>query len=227
MILDKVHAYILHARPYRDTSLMLDCLSRDYGRIAVSARNARGNTSRFRGACQPFSSLIMDLRGTKPPYSLMQLDLGDSPIKLTGDALLCGFYVNELMSKLIKSEEDSHVLFSLYEKTLYELYSNKKLAIVLRIFEKNLLAALGYDLCWTHTADDNAEIVASKHYNFHLQQGFTEASRLDSYAYPGSSILAMDREEIAAADVQPLKQIMRQRINFYLGGLPVNSRQMF
>ncbi len=222
-----VHAYILHARPYRETSLMLDCLTKECGRISVAARNARGNSSRFRGACQLFSPLLFNLRGIKSPYNLMQLEICDSPYRLVGDALLCGFYVNELFCKLINAEEDSELVFNLYEETLLQLHQPQNIEIVLRIFEKKLLSVLGYELSWTHTADDNMPIDPDRHYNFYLQQGFILASKLDDYAYPGSSLLAMHQENITDIDAVYLKKIMRQRINFYLDGIPINSRKNF
>ncbi len=221
------HAYILHSRPYRETSLMLDCLTKELGRISIAARNSRGNSSRFRGACQLFSPLLFNLRGTKSPYNLMELEICDSPLRLTGDSLLCGFYVNELFCKLIFAAEDSEPVFDLYEDTLLQLCRQQNIEIVLRIFEKKLLSVLGYELSWTHTADDNVPIDPDRHYNFHLQHGFTLANKLDEYAYPGSSLLAMDREDIADTDAVYLKKIMRQRINFYLDGAPINSRKSF
>ena len=223
-----VEAFILHSRPYRNTSLILDCLTADYGRIAVAARSARGTNSRFRGQCQLFVPLIMNIRQGGAMYSLQSLETMAPTMALQGDALLCALYVNELFSKFLHAVEANTELFDLYKECLQQLQNPEMpLTITLRLLEKNLLSALGYDICWTHTADDDVSIVPEGFYNFQLQYGFTLSDKFDSMAYPGSSLLAMQNENISITDANVLKRLMRQRITFYLNGTKLNSRMLW
>ena len=222
-----VSAYVLHARPYRNTSLILDCLTDQLGRISVIARSARGPKSRFRGQCQLFCPMLINIRSSRSLYQMVHMELQSIGPDLSGDALLCGFYINELLLALISSEQEQLELYALYERTLYGLQHGVHVSIGLRLFEKQCLSLLGYELNWSHTADEAVAIEPDCHYAFQVQYGFCESAPKPAYTYPGSALLAMHDEELTAADAQILKPLMRERIAFYLRGKSLRTRDLF
>ena len=130
--------YVLHMRAYRDTSLLLELFSLEHGRISAVARSARGPKSRFKGILQQFVPLLLSWQGRAELMNLSGAEGNGMPHYLTGDALLCGIYLNELLMRLLHRHDAHPGLFTAYQQALVGLQQNQQ-QITLRLFEKRLL----------------------------------------------------------------------------------------
>src|SRR6266404_7748539 len=143
---DDQPAFVLHAHPYRETSLIVEALTADYGRVAMVARGARRARSELRGVLQAFQPLSLSWLGAGELKTLVKAEWRGGLPLVTGSALLCGFYLNELLLKLLPREDPHPRLFDAYESALSRLANGADQAPVLRQFELELMAELGYAL---------------------------------------------------------------------------------
>src|SRR6185437_10727813 len=114
-------AFVLHTRPYRDTSLLLEIFTPDYGRVSTLARGARGLRSRFKGLLQPFVPLLLSWYGKTELMTLSAAESQGKVLDLTGEKLLCGLYLNELLMRLLHRYDAHPQLYIVYQETLYAL----------------------------------------------------------------------------------------------------------
>src|SRR5437762_9356107 len=147
---DDQPAFVLHAHPYRETSLIVEALTADYGRVALVARGAKRPRSELRGILQAFQPLTLSWSGSGEIKTLTRAEWRGGLPLVTGSALLCGFYLNELVLKLVPREDPHARLYDEYESALAELANGAEQAPVLRRFELRLLAELGYALALAH-----------------------------------------------------------------------------
>lgn len=221
--LEAVPAYIIHSYPYKNSSLMLVCLT-PFGRMSVAAKSARGMKSKFKGQLQLFVPLVMNLKEGRDIYFLNHAELADCPWMLSSESMLCAFYMNELLWHLMKGGQESLGIYQDYHQSLKNLSENLvPNQVILRQFEKKLLDHLGYGVSWTHEAVTQLPIVPSRCYDFKSQQGFVDYSL--SSGFKGESILAMHNDAISSEHLHDLKQIMRLQLSFYLEGKKIISRQ--
>lgn len=219
-----VAVYVIHARPYRNSSLMLTCLTETHGRVVVAARSARGPKSRFRGQLQSFIPLLMQWREGRDIFFLNHLELRFPPPPLHGRSLLCAFYVNELLWHLILPSSPNPDLFFRYEQVILDLSLRQDYDRVLRLYEKQLLVDLGYGISWTHVAGENEPINPDEYYCFEFQRGFVRQIGRRGHGYLGQTLLAMANNDLKEQDLMPLKHLMRRQIAFYLGDKVIHSR---
>lgn len=220
--LESVSAYIIHSYPYKNTSLMLVCLT-PYGRITVAAKSARGTKSKFKGQLQPFVPLIINIKEGRDIYFLNHAELADCPWMFSSQSMLCAFYMNELLWHLIKVGHDSVNIYNDYHQALKCLSEAQvPTQAILRQFEKKLLDHLGYGVSWTQEAITQAPILSGRHYDFKSQLGFVDYSL--SSGFSGDSILAMHNDTISSEHFLDLKRIMRLQLSFYLEGKKIMSR---
>ena len=222
-------AFVLHARPYRNSSLIVDLLTRQYGRVALVARSARGHRSRFKGQLQPFVPLLVSYSGRSELKNLSHLELSSRPYALAGNRILCGFYVNELLMRLLLKGESSPGIFHAYEQVLQQLDGDADLELSLRRFECALLAELGYGLNCEAVWQTAEPIVADGYYRYLDHQGFVavDAVAQDDAIFPGAALLAFAHgESLTAAQRQHIKRLLRHVLSLYLDGKPIKSRDM-
>ncbi len=169
-------AYVLHTRPFKETSYLVDYLTPDFGRIRVVVKGARRAKSRLRQAVQPFLPLDISWRGHS---DLKTLTAGE-PVAinpfLRGRSLWCGLYLNELVMRMLPAWDSCPRLFAYYRLALGSLDDLEAREAVLRVFERRLLEELGFAVSFTHTGDDQRAIVASGYYHFDPQLGFSAAT---------------------------------------------------
>ncbi len=164
-------AFILHRRPYRDSSLLLEAFSREYGRLGLIARGAASSRSRLKGVLQPFTPLLLSWRGDGDLATLNGGEEAGRPFPLLQNRALAGLYVNELLVRLLPRRDVQPALFNVYETLLAELATAVDEEPPLRRFEKRLLEELGYGLSLDRTADSGQPIVAEAHYRYVLDRG--------------------------------------------------------
>ena len=137
-------AYVLHSRSFRETSLIVEAFTREYGRVAVVARGVKSARSRRRNILQPFRPLLLSWNQKSDLGTLTGVDQVASPPALQGQALYCGLYLNELLMRLLHRGDPHIEVFERYRQILSELASDASPQPLLRIFEKHLLEAIGY-----------------------------------------------------------------------------------
>ncbi len=165
-------AYILHKRPYRETSSILDVLTKDYGRVSLMARGCRGKRSRVAGNLMLFTPLVVSWQGKgNLPYlkSIERADL-KAPV-LKNKSLLSAMYVNELLMYLLHKHDVHDAIFEQYHHCLYALENNNNLEIALRKFEIKLLELLGFGLNLHAEADTGELILADEMYHYYVEHG--------------------------------------------------------
>ncbi|OOG56279.1 DNA repair protein RecO [Rhodanobacter sp. C03] len=220
MRLEQQPAYVLHARPYRETSLLLECLTREHGRLGVVARGVRGEKARLRRAqLEPFQPLALDLllRGELATLTAVEA-VGTSP-RLIGDAGLAGLYLNELVVRLTERQDPFPLLFDAYAQTLARLAGGEPLAWSLRRFERDLLEAIGYGLQLQYESDTGEPLEPNAHYRYLVEQGAVRCAAGHGQAMRGSDLLALAQDQPPDnPGLKSLRDLMREVIRFHLGG---------
>jgi DNA repair protein RecO (recombination protein O) len=221
--------FVLHSYPYRETSLVIDVFSRDHGRIALVAKGAKRPHSALRGVLQTFQPLGLSWTGKGEVRTLTTAEWVGGMLPLTGDALLCGFYVNELLVKFCAREDAHPALFNHYVLTLSRLAHGEPAVQVLRSFERVLLRETGYAMALTRTVTRES-VVAEGRYTFDPERGVREASDDFPTQWPviaGQTLIDMERDDYGSAQTAvQSKTLMRFLLNYHLGGAPLATRQI-
>lgn len=220
MRLEQQAAYVLHSRPYRETSLLLECLTRDQGRLGVVARGVRGEKARLRRAqLEPFQPLAMGLLLRGEMATLTAVETVGTPLRLVGDAGLAGLYLNELVVRLSERQDPSNALFEAYALTLQRLATGESLAWSLRRFERDLLQAIGYGLQLEHDAATGDMLEPGAHYEYRVEQGAVVCASGRPRALRGDDLLALAHDRMPDREgLKALRGMMREVIRFHLGG---------
>ncbi|WP_025600438.1 DNA repair protein RecO [Burkholderia sp. WSM2230] len=222
-------AFVLHSYPYRETSLIIDVLSRDHGRLALVAKGAKRPHSALRGVLQTFQPLALSWSGKSEVRTLTGAEWVGGMLPLTGDALLCGFYVNELLVKFCAREDPHPQLFHHYVVTMTRLAHDEPPVQVLRSFERVLLRETGYAMSLDRTVT-RKPVEAGSRYVFDPERGVREASDDLPAQWPvvaGQTLLDMEQDDYHRAQtVAQSKTLMRFLLNTYLGGTPLATRQI-
>ena len=194
--------YVLHHRPFRDTSQILDILTQDHGRIAVVARGSRGSRSRLAGLLRPFSPLRVSWVARSDLGTLTGAEAAGGPPDLRGDALLSAYYVNELMLFFLHRDDPQPEIFSLYADTVAALASGAGMAAILREFELELLGLLGYAVSLDQEAGTHEDVVADRYYDYRVEQGPVRVER-DSgpLVFRGETLRAIGARKFDDEDV--------------------------
>ncbi|GAB2181499.1 DNA repair protein RecO [Denitratisoma sp. agr-D3] len=225
---DDQRAYLLHTYPYSETSLILDVFSRDHGRVPMLARGARRPRAALRGVLIGFQPLELGWFGAGEVKTLAKAEwLGGVPL-LSGRCLLLGYYLNELLMKLLPREDGHPVLFDAYEAALGALATGAADAPELRRFEKILLREIGYGLSLDQDAEGKP-ITTDGRYLYLVERGAVEA-RGDEGVPPlaGKTLLDMAADDYTDARTRAeSKALMRQLITHHLNGQSLQSRRVF
>jgi DNA repair protein RecO (recombination protein O) len=169
MRIESQPAFVLHTRPWRETSVMVELLTRDHGRVTVVARGLTGpKKSVQRAALQPLQCVRVDYLPRGELARLIQAEAVDTAPALSGESLMAAFYVNELLLRLCARQDAVPSVFGLYARVRAELAGGGSLAWTLRRFERDLLDALGYGLPWSSTEDGERLEPASSYRYVHI-----------------------------------------------------------
>lgn len=223
-------AYLLHLRPYRDTSAIVDLLTPDYGRVSMVARGVRKNKTPKRQLLNPFHELLISFQGDGELKLLTQFESANPCFRLSANYLYSAFYLNELLIRLLPEMDPHNQLFALYEQSLRELNQQYEIEPILRRFEFSLLQELGYAISFTHQANQVDEIDLNAFYACDLQQGFFEVANPDDYslAIKGQDIVAIECNDYQSASTRKAaKKLSRFLLRPLLGNKPLKSRELF
>ncbi|UGQ44583.1 DNA repair protein RecO [Massilia endophytica] len=222
-------AFVLHSYPYKETSLIVELLTRDFGRVALIAKGAKRPHSQLRGVLQTFQPLSVSWTGKNELRTLTDADWVGGMLPLEKTALLCGFYLNELMVKLLARDDAHPALFDHYVSTLNQLAHAEPAPIVLRKFETALLKETGVAADLTRCTATRTKVLVDVQYVVEPERG-PRPERDDDDFVPrvsGKTLLDMEREDYQDAITQAQsKQLMRFLLAHHLGGAPLNTRQI-
>lgn len=219
--------YILHHRPYRDTSRILEVLVRDHGRLTLFARGVRGAKPRFGGVLQPFGLLLLSFQVGREAGQLTGAESAESAPSLPPGSLMSGFYLNELLLKLTTRHDPMAEVFEEYRRALGGLRSGMKVEAVLRVFEKRLLEAVGYGVDLTSEARTGAAIQAGRFYRFRVSEGLFPATGDEADAVAGESLLELAREELAGErSLEDARRLLKAALAERLEGRELTTRRV-
>jgi DNA repair protein RecO (recombination protein O) len=224
-------AFVLHDRPYRESSVLLEVLSRDHGRIGIVARGVRSERPRLaRGLLKPLVALEIGWSGRGELGTLTRAEPLGAPLVVHGEALVCALYVNELVARLLPRNDPHPGLFARYAGCLLELAQPQaELDWVLRRFERDVLAELGYALELAREAEHGAVLVAEASYSYDPERGPVPWHlRPLAPAVSGAALAALAADAVPVAPIRrELRRVMRALLLHHLGGRELEAWRMF
>jgi len=235
-------AYVLHQRAYRDTSGLLELFTPAYGRIGVVARGMKTSKSAWRGVLQPFQPLLVSWNLRKELGTLTAAEAKGSALALAPEFIASGFYINEVIMRLVDRQEGQLELFGVYDATLRgmaEITTEaedkwSRLEVLLRKFEMQLLSALGYGLVLDQDVISGLPVQPDKQYVYCVEHGpelvminssgkTTEAA----FCISGETLIGLSNADFSAEKVRTeSKRLLRNVLSYYLGPRPLKSRDI-
>jgi DNA repair protein RecO (recombination protein O) len=224
-------AFLLHRWSYRETSLIIEVFSSNFGRLSLIARGARRAKSAFRSALHPFQPLHLSWYGHSELRNLSAAEWVGGMSPLTGTALICGFYLNELLIKLLPRDDPHENLYRTYFETLGELKADADNAAILRRFEQVLLKELGYELTLDQEAESGDPVDAIKDYHYVVDRGPLLPQRTganeNKLELSGKTLLDMANNNYNdPVTLAQSKALMRMLISHHLGNQVLHTRQL-
>lgn len=226
-------AYVLHRRPYRETSFLVDIFTPEHGRLTLIAKGVRQAKSQTQGLLEPFVPLLISWSGKTELMSLTAVEARGEVRRLHAECLFAGFYLNELIMSLLEKWDPHARLYQAYERAIIALQEGRLEEKVLRSFEKCLLEELGYGMLPTSMSELDNTFQHDKYYRFIPDQGFIlselgDQSQAKSNIFSGKSLVAIAREDWSDDDVlSDAKRLMRFVLSPLLGGKEIYSRKLF
>ena len=223
-------AFVLHAYPYRETSLVVETFTRSFGRVPLVAKGAKRPRSALRGLLRAFQPLLLTWGGKSELRTLHKAEWQGGQMALQGTALICGFYLNELLVRLLHRHDPHEQLFAYYQETLEALSSEKDYIPILRRFEQRMLRELGYALTLDHDVASGKPIDPNEDYCYEIERGpiaWDESNPGHGLRLSGKTLLDMEKGDYSnAATRQQSKSLMRYILNYYLNDQPLHTRQL-
>ena len=225
--------YVLHAYPYKETSLIVEVFTRRHGRVGLLARGARRPRSAMRGVLLAFHPLRLTWSASAEMGTLISVEWGGGQKSLAGIGLMCGFYINELLLRLLPREDAHEALFDAYGEALARLSAGAALAGagaaqagILRGFERRMLAELGYAPVLDRDAANGAAIEPDKRYAYEAERGPVETRRADGDSViSGRTLIDMAADDYDDARTrEEARRLMRALIADRLGGQALHTR---
>ncbi|QKJ88257.1 DNA repair protein RecO [Paramixta manurensis] len=222
-------AFVLHGRPYSETSLLLDLFTESHGRIRVLAKGARSKRSALKGALQPFTPLLVRWSGRGEVKTLRSAEAVSLALPLSGITLYCGLYVNELLSRVLEQETAFSELFFDYLNCLQTLAAaSGSPEPALRRFELAMLGHLGYGVDFLHCAGSGESVSDEMTYSYREEKGFIASMVINQRSFTGRELRALYAREFPDADtLRAAKRFTRMALKPFLGGKPLKSQELF
>ena len=223
-------AYVLHSRAYRNTSLIIDVLTRHHGRLSMVAKGAKRGNSPLAQKLQPYLPLFIEWAGQSELMTLYKAEADTrSHQSLTGDALYHGFYLNELLIRLLHRHDAHPELFDHYAQCLYDLVHSENKDVPLRYFELQLLETLGYAMNLLQDVRSNAPVSRDHAYHYLIEQGPVQINGQtdDGLRVSGETLLALSEHRLVLdRHRNEAKLLMRAVLEHYLGERPLKAREL-
>ncbi len=221
--------FVLHTYPFKETSVVAEVFTRGHGRVALIARGARRPASALRGLMQPFTPLLLSWFGKAELKTLHAAEWQGGLVAPQGRALMCGFYLNELLLRLLARGDAHEVLYDCYVDTLDQLAGESTIDFerILRRFEKSLLSEIGYGATFDVDAESGVAIDPATRYVFQPERGAVRAAGQPGCPVSGRTLLDLAEDRFdRPATLAEAKMLMRALINHTLGTKPLYTRQL-
>lgn len=216
--------FLLHHQNYQESSLIIDVFTQAAGRVSLIAKGVRRQKAQYLGVLRPFIPLNISYLGSGNLKTLCHVEAGQSDPMLPGLNTYCGFYLNELLRCFIPASEPYPDVFLSYITCLQQLKSSHQIEAALRIFETQLLQAIGYSLQLEFDYLTHATIQVDGTYQYDIEQGATESAEGQIH---GATLIAMQQENYTnECQLNEAKILMRRIIDFYRQGKPLQSRTL-
>jgi DNA repair protein RecO (recombination protein O) len=221
-------AWLLHHRPFRDTSRILEIVTRSHGRLSLVARGSRSAKSRLRGILRPFMPLSVSWVSRSELGTLTGAEINGPPVSLSGDALLSGYYVNELLINLMHRHDPQPEIFDAYATTVRMLAAEDAIVPRLRHFEMELLRLLGYALNLDHEIETNVSLAPERHYEYRAEQGpIPVHDRQGPMIFCGRELQSIGRRQFDQPGIlECANRLLRGVIAYHLNGKELKSRKV-
>ena len=223
-------AFLLHHYPWRDSSRIVELLTRGHGRVSVFARASRQSASGVGSALQPFAELLVSWSGRGEAGQLTGAERVRPPAQLAGDRLMSGFYANELLLKLLERHDPHPVLFDAYGTLLAQFVEPRADAQrALRLFEKRLLDELGWGLNLEQDTTTGAPVDAARAYRYRIDGGpeLLDGVAEGSLIFSGASLLSLAHEALEdPRSVADARRLLRAALDQCLDGRPLRTREV-
>jgi DNA repair protein RecO (recombination protein O) len=217
--------YILHHRPWRDTSRILEVLTREHGRLTLFARGVRAPAAKLAPVLQPFQPLLLSWSGRGEAPWLTGAERASHVAPLPGGCLMSAFYLSELLLRLTTRHDPQPLLFDHYHGVLERLRAGSALEPELRVFEKRLLTLVGYGLDLTAEARSGAPLEPGRYYDFRPEQGLVPVAARTAGALAGRSLLALNEERLSGArELEDARRLLKAALGACLEGRPLATR---
>ena len=229
MSIDAEPALILHARAYRETSMLLECLTPGHGRIGLIAKGVRRERTRLpRGLLQPLQPLHMSWVGKGELMTMTRAEATAAPYSMHGDRIYSAMYLNELVLRLCARGDPHSELFEHYVHCLQRLSTGEPEAWTLRRFERDLMDDLGYGMVLDHDIETGRTLDPTADYAYAIDAGpRTSRGHQDEFRIKGSALIALERDQMPTpTDGVALKRLMRVLLQHLLGGGSLNAWSM-
>jgi DNA repair protein RecO (recombination protein O) len=222
-------AFVLHSYPYKETSLIVEAFTRHRGRVGLLARGARRPRSAIRGTLLAFHPLRLSWSASTELGTLTAAEWSGGQASLSGPGLMCGFYINELLLKLLPREDAHEALFDAYADSVARLSAREDQAAVLRGFERRLLTELGYAPLLERDAGSGLPVDPARRYAYEPERGplAAEAAAGQGLTVGGQTLLDIARDDYSRADTRDeARRLMRWLIAARLAGQTLHTREV-
>lgn len=222
--------FVLHARAFRESSQILEVLTRDFGRVGLVARGARSGKSRWKHLLEPFRPLLLGWSQKGELGTLSTAEEAASFPQLRGEALLCGLYANELLIRFLQRSDPHPEVFSQYRELIASLCGGAPTRPSLRVFERDILGAVGLGMELDFEHGGVHEIREDLKYEYLPESGPVRRKQEADAAEPlvsGKALIALRTGQITGAEDKELKLLMRRLIRYHLGGKPLSAYKLF
>jgi len=222
-------AFILHSRPYRETSQLVETFTQSHGRKGLVARGSKRPRGRFRAVLEPFQPLRLSWSGRGELGNLNGVEPGDSRGRLSGQSIMAGFYANELLLKLLHRDDPHPELFAHYGALLDSLAQTGQVEPLLRGFELELLQQLGYAVNLTKDSVTQEALLPEGLYEYVVDQGpvRVEHEEAPGLYLPGATLLAIDARDFQQPEtLRYAKRLARYLLDHHLGGKTLQTRRV-
>lgn len=229
-MLDLTPHYVLHRRPYSNTSLLLELLSLEGVRYPAIAKGARSGRALNAALLQPFRPILAAVTGRGEVRTLCKVETNTSALPLSGEALYCGLYVNELLMRLLGRNDPHDGLFPLYHQVLTRLAEGGDIERDLRRFELGLLQILGYGMLLDRDPVNEEPVRPECRYRYRIESGPEQVvlGAAPTETLSGTTLLALAQDQpLDPAGMREARWLLRRVLDHYLGGRPLKSRELF
>jgi len=229
MAAEQVQGFLLHRRPYRETSYLVALFTLEWGKVSAVAKGVRGNRSDKKSLLQAFQPLLFGLSGKHELKNLNQLESSGPMLNLAGKRLFSAMYINEVMNRLLALEIPQPKLFLYYQQSLGLLAQGEAIEPTLREFELALLDELGYGFDLIHDYQLGEALDPQAHYVFIAEHGLQHCPiplKSPNY-FSGETLLKVSRFDWDKSSLQCAKYLTRLTLSPLLGSKPLKSRELF